>query len=126
MSLPSLRILLRANALYSVVTGGLAVALRQEVAAALAIAALAVVVLGIGLVGFGIAVGWSSGGARATPEVGLLIAGSDAVWVVAVAVFIVVAQPPASGVALAVAVSIPVAVLAVSQAIAALRMTRLR
>ncbi len=121
-SLPTLPALLRANAAYSVVTGGLAVAASEAAPQALAVPAPLLISLGIGLIAFGAGVAWFSSGTRATATAGLAIAGADAAWVVAMVTFVAASRPPAIGVVLVVVTTAPVAAFAVLQALAALRL----
>ena len=122
MTIPPLHLLLRTNAVYSVITGLVAVAAHDAVAEALAVPAAVVSVLGVGLICFGVAVAWFSVGSRATPRTGLVIAAADAAWVVMVLVFGVVSPPPTSGLVLALATAVPVAAFAVMQSLAAIRL----
>ncbi len=124
MSLPSLPLLLRVNAVYSLTTGSLALVARESVSSALAVPTAGVAVLGGGLLAFGLLVGWLAAGGRATAGAGLWIAAADATWVATVGLFIFVAEPPSTGALLALAVSVPVATLAVLQMLAALRLAR--
>lgn len=122
MNLPGLPSLLRSNAAYSVVTGGLAVAAPEAAARSLAVPAALLIAVGVGLIAFGVGVAWLSAGTRATPTAGLIIAGADTAWVASMVMFLAVSTTPTSGTALVVATTAPVAAFAVLQALSALRL----
>jgi ribosome-associated toxin RatA of RatAB toxin-antitoxin module len=124
MSLPSLPQLLRVNAAYSLTAGSLALIARGSVSTALVVPEVVVMVLGVGLLAFAFLLAWLARGGRVTGGAGLWIAAADGAWVVAVAVFTFVTEPPSAGVVLAVAASMPVATLAVLQMLAAVRLIR--
>ncbi len=119
-----LNLWLRVNAVYSGVSGALAVVVSGRLAEALGLPTEAVVALGAGLIGYAGVVGWLSTGGRATARVGLIVAAADAAWALSVALFLVVSRPAAAGTVIAMASTIPVAVLAVLQARAAARLTQ--
>jgi hypothetical protein len=114
--------LLRLNAAYSSLTGVVTLAGSPYLANALGVSTTLVAVLGAGLIGYSLGLAWLSRGNRATSRTGFAVAGADAAWVLMVALFLVVARPAPPGMAIAIATSVPVAVLAVLQARAAARL----
>ncbi len=111
--------LFRVNSAYSVLTGVIAMTMSGYVGDALDVPASLVLVVGTGLFAFAGLLGWLSFGNRATSRIGLAVAGADAAWVLVVALFVVLSRPSTQGLMVAVASSVPVAVLAVLQARAA-------
>jgi hypothetical protein len=122
MNLPGLPSLLRSNAAYSMVTGGLAVVAHEAAARSLAVPGGLLIAVGVVLIAFGVAVAWVSAGTRATATAGLVVAGADTLWVVLMSMFVSVPPPPTSGIALVVVTTAPVAAFAVLQALAAMRL----
>lgn len=103
--------------------GSLALVARQWVSTQLALPAPVVSLFGLCLIAFGLFIGWLAVTGRGATVNGLIIAGADAAWVLAVPVMIAMVQPSTSGVVLAIVISVPVAALAALQLIAALRMS---
>jgi|GEM_PF-2066128 hypothetical protein len=114
----SLSKLLKINSGYSIGAGILGLVLVQELAEALVLPVGIVGTLCAGLVGFGTFLIWLNRPSRISAQWGRVISIADFSWVFGVVGFVVLANPAATGVTIALLSSVPVLVLAALQLVA--------
>lgn len=124
MAFPTLSTLLRVNAGYSLATGLVALVGAGAIADTLSAPPLVIRLVGAALIGFALVLAFFAAPHRVTALFGLIISALDGAWVLLMLAFVLLVQPSTTGTVVVMASSAPVAVFAVTQFAAAMRLRR--